>query len=89
MQRRRRPTYFLSRLDPAELSQNVRRGGNEWVEADHPLGSPEDLIETLATIRRLSPAAATQKWLANWQRGIHELHAYRSAQRAVDGAERC
>jgi hypothetical protein len=37
----------------------------------------------------LSPAAATQMWLANWQRGIREIRDYRSAQRAVDRPDSC
>jgi spore coat polysaccharide biosynthesis predicted glycosyltransferase SpsG len=57
LQRRRRPTYFLSRLDPPELMQYIKRGGNEWIEAGHPLGSEDDLNETIEEIRRVSPAA--------------------------------
>src|SRR5262245_4355121 len=72
LQRRRRPTYFLSQLDPPDLVQNIRRGGNEWIEASHPLGSDADLEETLTEIRRLSPAAiivdsiaATEEYLSS------------------------
>src|SRR5262245_41887463 len=57
LQRRRRPTYFLSRLEPGYLGLNVKRGGNEWLEADSPVGTPEDLDETIQEIRRLNPAA--------------------------------
>jgi spore coat polysaccharide biosynthesis predicted glycosyltransferase SpsG len=57
LQRRRRPTYFLSRLEPAELAQNLKRGGNDWIAAAHPAGTEDDLAETLAEVRRLSPAA--------------------------------
>ncbi len=57
LQRRRRPTYFLSRLEPEELSQNIRRGGNDWIEADFPAGSDDDRQQTLEEIHRLSPAA--------------------------------
>lgn len=57
LQRRRRPTYFFSQIDPEDLVQNIRRGGNDWIEASHPVGSDEDLEETLQEIRRLSPAA--------------------------------
>jgi len=35
----------------------VRRGGNEWLEADGPAGSDEDLQEVIQEIRRLRPAA--------------------------------
>jgi spore coat polysaccharide biosynthesis predicted glycosyltransferase SpsG len=57
LQRRRRPAHFLSQLDPPTLTAVVRRGGNEWLEADAPAGSSEDLEETIQEIRRLSPAA--------------------------------
>jgi spore coat polysaccharide biosynthesis predicted glycosyltransferase SpsG len=57
LQRRRRPTYFLSQLEPASLGVNIKRVGNDWLEADGPAGSPEDLEETLQEIRRLNPAA--------------------------------
>ena len=32
LQRRRRPAYFLSRLDPGSLGLMVKRGGNEWLD---------------------------------------------------------
>ncbi len=57
LQRRRRPTYFLSRLEPGSLGLNIKRGGNEWLDADGPAGSADDLDETLQEIRRLKPAA--------------------------------
>jgi spore coat polysaccharide biosynthesis predicted glycosyltransferase SpsG len=57
LQRRRRPTYFLSRLDPGYLALNIRRGGSEWLDADSPAGTPEDLEETIREIHRLNPAA--------------------------------
>jgi spore coat polysaccharide biosynthesis predicted glycosyltransferase SpsG len=57
LQRRRRPAYFLSQLDPAPLAQVIKRGGNDWIEADDPAGSADDLQETIQEIRRLSPAA--------------------------------
>ncbi len=57
LQRRRRGTYFLSQLQPATLLAAIQRGGNEWLPADNPVGSPEDLDQTLAEIRRLQPAA--------------------------------
>src|SRR5687767_5962200 len=57
LQRRRRPTFFLSQLDPPELAQFIKRGGNDWIEAGYPIGSEEDLAETIEEIRRVSPAA--------------------------------
>src|SRR4051812_16410678 len=57
LQRRRRPAFFLSQLEPATLAPTVRRGGNEWLEADGPAGSDEDANELIQEIRRLRPAA--------------------------------
>jgi spore coat polysaccharide biosynthesis predicted glycosyltransferase SpsG len=57
LQRRRRPTYFLSQLEPASLAQNIKRAGNDWLEADSPAGSPADREETLQELRRLGAAA--------------------------------
>jgi len=58
LQRRRRPAHFLAQLDPTLLTQVVKaRRGNEWLEADAPAGTPEDLEETIQEIRRLNPAA--------------------------------
>lgn len=57
LQRRRRSAYFLSQLEPASLAPSLKRGGNEWIEADAPAGSAEDLEETIQEIRRLKPAA--------------------------------
>jgi spore coat polysaccharide biosynthesis predicted glycosyltransferase SpsG len=57
LQRRRRPAYFLSQLEPATLAVTVKRGGNEWLEADAPAGTAEDLEETIQEVRRLGPAA--------------------------------
>jgi spore coat polysaccharide biosynthesis predicted glycosyltransferase SpsG len=57
MQRRRRPCYFLSQLEPENCAQIIKRGGNEWLEADAPVGTPADLDEIIREIRRLKPAA--------------------------------
>jgi spore coat polysaccharide biosynthesis predicted glycosyltransferase SpsG len=57
LQRRRRPTYFLSQLEPASLALSIKRAGNEWLDADGAAGTSEDLTETLQEIRRLQPAA--------------------------------
>jgi spore coat polysaccharide biosynthesis predicted glycosyltransferase SpsG len=57
LQRRRRPTYFLSRLEPASLALSIKRTGNEWLEADASAGMSEDLTETIQETRRLRPAA--------------------------------
>ncbi len=57
LQRRRRPAFFLAQLDPASLGASVKRGGNEWLQAGFPAGSPQDLEETLREIRRVEPQA--------------------------------
>jgi spore coat polysaccharide biosynthesis predicted glycosyltransferase SpsG len=58
LQRRRRPAYFLSQLEPGSLGLNVKRAGNDWLAADAAAGTDEDLEETVQEIRRLRPAAA-------------------------------
>jgi spore coat polysaccharide biosynthesis predicted glycosyltransferase SpsG len=58
LQRRRRPAYFLSQLEPGSLGLNIKRAGNDWLEADAPAGTADDLEETVQEIRRLRPAAA-------------------------------
>ncbi len=57
LQRRRRPAYFLSQFEPGSLGLMVKRSGNDWLAADGPAGSEDDLRETLREIRRLKPAA--------------------------------
>jgi UDP-2,4-diacetamido-2,4,6-trideoxy-beta-L-altropyranose hydrolase len=57
LQRRRRPTYFLSQLEPGSLALPIKRAGNEWLDADAQTGTDEDLAETMQEIRRLRPAA--------------------------------
>jgi spore coat polysaccharide biosynthesis predicted glycosyltransferase SpsG len=57
LQRRRRPAFFLAQLDPTTLAQNVKRGGNDWLEADAPAGTAEDLTEMIQEVRRIHPAA--------------------------------
>src|SRR6516162_6454739 len=74
LQRRRRPTYFLSQLEPASLALPIKRVGNEWLEADSPAGTDEDLTETLQEIRRLRPAAVivdTANATAEYLKEIH------------------
>jgi spore coat polysaccharide biosynthesis predicted glycosyltransferase SpsG len=75
LQRRRRPAYFLSQLEPASLGLTVKRGGNEWLDADAPAGTPDDLEEVIREVRRLRPAAvvvdapaATEAYLAELRR---------------------
>jgi spore coat polysaccharide biosynthesis predicted glycosyltransferase SpsG len=71
LQRRRRPTYFLSQLEPASLALAIKRAGHEWLDADNLAGTPDDLTEVVQEVRRLRPAAvvvdapeANQEFLA-------------------------
>jgi spore coat polysaccharide biosynthesis predicted glycosyltransferase SpsG len=57
LRRRRRPTYFLSQLEPTALAFTIKRGGNDWIDACHPAGSNDDLEELIQEIRRRRPAA--------------------------------
>src|ERR1041385_3036856 len=57
IQRRRRPVYFLSQLEPNSLALNLKRAGNNWVAAEHPAGSSEDAAQLRREIKRLHPAA--------------------------------
>jgi spore coat polysaccharide biosynthesis predicted glycosyltransferase SpsG len=57
MQRRRRGTYFLSRLDPLSLALPVHRGGHEWNDTPTEVGTADDLDATLREVRRLGAAA--------------------------------
>lgn len=57
IQRRRRPAFFLSQLEPGSLGLTVKRGGNDWLDAGSPAGSADDLEEMVQEIRRLHPAA--------------------------------
>lgn len=56
LQRRRRPVYFLSQLEPRHLAFTIKRG-NEWIDADNRAGSADDLPDTIREIRRLHAAA--------------------------------
>src|SRR5215472_13804307 len=57
LQRRRRTAYFMGRYEPFPLLSQVARGGNEYVAADYPIGSPEDCDATIREIRRSSATA--------------------------------
>lgn len=57
LQRRRRGTYFLSRLSPNTLLAAIQKGGNEWRPTDHPFGCSEDLADTVTKITELQAAA--------------------------------
>ncbi len=57
LQRRRRPTYFLAQLEPTSMAFTMKRSGMEWLDADAPAGTEEDLSEVVQEVRRLRPAA--------------------------------
>jgi spore coat polysaccharide biosynthesis predicted glycosyltransferase SpsG len=57
LQRRRRPTFFMSQLEPPSLAFTIKRGGNDWIDACHQAGSNDDLEELIQEIRRRRPAA--------------------------------
>ena len=57
LQRRRRQAYFLSQLEPNSLAMMIKRGGNDWIAASEPAGTPNDLDDTIREIRRLQPVA--------------------------------
>jgi spore coat polysaccharide biosynthesis predicted glycosyltransferase SpsG len=57
LQRRRRPVYFLSNLDPASLALTIKRGGNDWIPMNNRLGEPADLAQVLQTVAKHGPAA--------------------------------
>jgi spore coat polysaccharide biosynthesis predicted glycosyltransferase SpsG len=57
LQRRRRPAYFLGRIEPFPLLSQIVRGGNDYLTAAHPVGTAEDCDETIREVRRLGAAA--------------------------------
>lgn len=57
LQRRRRPAYFLGRIEPFPLLSQIVRGGNDYLTAGHPIGTAEDCDETIREVRRLGAAA--------------------------------
>jgi spore coat polysaccharide biosynthesis predicted glycosyltransferase SpsG len=57
IQRRRRPVYFLSQLEPNSIAMSIKRAGHDWIDMSNPAGSSEDLAEVLQEVRRLKPAA--------------------------------
>jgi spore coat polysaccharide biosynthesis predicted glycosyltransferase SpsG len=57
LQRRRRPAYFLGRIEPFPLLSQIVRGGNDYLTAGHEVGTAEDCDETIREVRRLGAAA--------------------------------
>jgi len=84
LQRRRRPAYFLSQLEPASLAPTVKRGGNEWLPAPAAAGLPEDLAETLREVRRLQPQAVVVDAPGAEEGYLQELRATGAAVVSLD-----
>jgi UDP-2,4-diacetamido-2,4,6-trideoxy-beta-L-altropyranose hydrolase len=57
LQRRRRGIHFVIRPEPATIISAVQKGGHDWRLADHPIGSAEDLQETVGIIRQYQASA--------------------------------
>lgn len=57
VQRRRRPVYFLSQLEPNGLAMGIKRAGHDWIDVGSPAGGADDAAEVLQEVRRLRPAA--------------------------------
>ena len=85
MQRRRRGTYFLSRLDPASLALTVHRGGHEWNDTPTEVGTADDLDATLRAVRRLQAAAVVVAAPRLHEEYLRELTATGVLVVAVDG----
>ena len=57
LQRRCRTAYFLGNYEPFPLLAQVARGGNEYLAAQHEIGTPEDCDATIRAIRKVGAAA--------------------------------
>src|SRR5947209_6252714 len=57
LQRRRRPSHFLSRVEPIGLAGPLKRGGIDWIPAFESVGADGDIVQIAREIRKLSPAA--------------------------------
>jgi spore coat polysaccharide biosynthesis predicted glycosyltransferase SpsG len=75
LQRRRRPCFFLSQVEPAPLIFALRRGGNDHLPAEHRVGSQEDLDQTVREIHRLGPAAVVVDAAEVGEEYLYELRA--------------
>jgi spore coat polysaccharide biosynthesis predicted glycosyltransferase SpsG len=84
LQRRRRPAYFLSRLEPATLAGPMKRGGNEWIPVETTAGTADDLDETLKEVRRLQPHAVVVDAPAACEAYLKELRSTGVAVVSID-----
>jgi len=86
MQRRRRGTYFLSRLEPQTVAAPILRGGHEWSETTTTVGTADDLDATLREVRRLNAAAVAVAAPHVSEEYLRELDATGVLVLAVDNA---
>jgi spore coat polysaccharide biosynthesis predicted glycosyltransferase SpsG len=86
MQRRRRGTYFLSRLEPQTLAGPILRGGHEWTETTTEVGSADDLDATIREARRLNAAAVVVAAPNLNEEYLRELDATGTLVMTVDNA---
>jgi spore coat polysaccharide biosynthesis predicted glycosyltransferase SpsG len=86
MQRRRRGTYFLSRLEPQTLAAPILRGGHEWSETTTEVGTPDDLDATIREARRLNAAAIVLAAPHYSEEYLRELDATGTLVMTVDNA---
>jgi spore coat polysaccharide biosynthesis predicted glycosyltransferase SpsG len=84
LQRRRRPCFFLSQVEPPPLAFALRRAGNDRVEAEHPAGSPADCDQILREARRINPAAIVVDAAEADQNYLRELRAVCPAVVSID-----
>jgi spore coat polysaccharide biosynthesis predicted glycosyltransferase SpsG len=73
LQRRRRPTYFLSQLEPHSLALAIKRAGHEWLDADNVAGTADDIVETVQETRRLRAGAVIVDAAGTTQEYLSEL----------------
>src|SRR5262249_57488311 len=84
VQRRRRPAYFGAHLEPGALGVGLKRAGNEWLDADSPAGTAEDLAETIQEVRRLQPAAVVVDAPAGQEDYLQALRQTRAMVVSID-----
>ena len=89
IQRRRRATYFHSRLDPANLALTIHRGGHEWLPADHAVGCTDDLDATVRQARKVGAAAVVVVAPNISVEYLRELNATRRRRERCRGIRSC
>ncbi len=85
LQRRRRPAYFLGRIQPFPLVSQVVRGGNDFLTAEHEIGTAEDCDETIREVRRLGAAAVIVNAPGIQEEYLRELSSTGTTVVVIDG----